>query len=265
MAKTTKDRRPLLCFDFDGTFIDPSSPGCMNAELAGMLEHLREQGALFVINTGRSLFDAVSGINRIGLRDFPDYLVTCEREIHEPNAFRRWVDFGNWNKRCRRDHEKLFHRHRTLLQKIKDFVEGQSRAQWIAQPEEPAGIIAGSNGEMDEFCLFIDQLIRETGARQLAYERNTIYLRFSHSKYNKGSALQEIANKLKISPSKTFAIGDNYNDLTMLQEKAASMIACPGNSIPEIKEEITRRGGYVSSKACGAGVAEAIAHFFAVT
>ena len=265
MAKTTKDRKLLLCFDFDGTFIDPSSPEHLDLELKHMLELTRELGAIFVINTGRSLFDAVSGINHTGLRDFPDYLVTCEREIYEPNAFRRWIDFGKWNRHCRKDHEKLFHRHRRLLQKIKDFVEAHSSAQWISEPEEPAGIIAGTDAEMDKFCQFIDQQIIETDARQLAYERNTIYLRFSHSKYNKGSALREIGRKINIRPSEIFAIGDNYNDLTMLQETIASMIACPGNSIPEIKAEITGRGGYVSAKDYGAGAAEALAHFFATT
>ena len=263
MLKAPVNPELLLCFDFDGTFIDPSNPGHIDPELERNLQGMRERGALFVINTGRSLFDAVSGINQIGLRDFPDYLITCEREIHEPNAFRRWIDLGNWNKRCRKDHEKLFHRHRKLLQQIKDFVEQQSHAQWISQPEEPAGIIASSNGEMDDLCVFIDKQTHEAGAMQLSYERNTIYLRFSHSQYNKGSALKEIRRKLKICPSETFAIGDNYNDLTMLQETVASMIACPGNSIPEIKGEITRRGGYVSKNSCGAGVAEAIAHYFA--
>ena len=265
MEKTTKDRKSLLCFDFDGTFIDPSTPRHIDPALERILEDMRQRGAIFVINTGRSLFDAVNGINQSGLRNFPDYLVTSEREIHEPNTFRRWIDFGNWNKHCRKDHEKLFHKHRELLQKIKSFVEEQSDAQWISQPEEPAGIIASNNGEMDEFCEFIDQQIRDRGARQLAYERNTIYLRFSHSRYNKGSALKEIRRKLTIDSSDTFAIGDNYNDLTMLQETVASMIACPGNSIPEIKREITTRGGYVSKRACGAGVAEALAHFFATS
>ncbi|MCP4848805.1 MAG: HAD family phosphatase [Verrucomicrobiaceae bacterium] len=265
MPKANRHSQLLLCFDFDGTFIDPSSPSLIDPSLKQALDEMRQRGALFVINTGRSLFDAVTGINQSGLRDFPDYLITCEREIHEPNAFRRWIDLGNWNKHCRKDHEKLFHKHRKLLQKITDFVEKESNANWIAEPEEPAGIIASNNGEMDDLCTFIDKAILNDGAIQLSYERNSIYLRFSHALYNKGSALKEIGRKLKIKPSSTFAIGDNYNDLTMLQENVASMISCPGNSIPEIKEEITKRGGYVARESCGAGVAEAIAYFFTTT
>jgi HAD superfamily hydrolase (TIGR01484 family) len=262
MPKAKRNSELLLCFDFDGTFIDPSNPSRIDPALERILEDMRQRGALFVINTGRSLFDALNGINQSGLRDIPDYLISCEREIHEPNAFRRWIDFGNWNKHCRKDHEKLFHKHRTLLRKITDFVEKESSANWVAEPEEPAGIIASNNEEMDDLCAFIDEAIRADGATQLSYERNSIYLRFSHSQYNKGSALKEIGRTLKIKPSSTFAIGDNYNDLSMLQENVASMIACPGNSIPAIKEEITKRGGYVAKNTCGAGVAEAIVHFF---
>jgi HAD superfamily hydrolase (TIGR01484 family) len=265
MEKTTKDRKPLLCFDFDGTFIDPSNPSRIDPALERSLEDMRQRGALFVINTGRSLFDAVNGIHNCGLHNVPDYLITCERELYEPTAFRRWIDFGDWNKRCRKDHKKLFRKHRKLLRSIQDFVGSESDANWVAEPAEPAGIIADNNAEMDGLCSFIDQAIRDAGALQLSYERNSIYLRFSHALYNKGSAVTEIGRKLKIEPSAIFAIGDNYNDLSMLQGHVASMIACPGNAIPEIKEEITKRGGYVARNSCGAGVAEAIAHFFPAT
>ncbi len=263
MPKATVNPELLLCFDFDGTFIDPSKPNCIDPALAQTLQDMREKGALFAINTGRSLFDAVTGINNCGLRNVPDYLVTCEREIYEPTAFRRWIDFGDWNKRCRRDHKRLFRKHRKLLRTVQDFVNSESDASWVAEPEEPAGIIARNNAEMDGLCSFIDQAIRDAGAMQLSYERNSIYLRFSHVFYNKGSAVTEIGGKLKIQPPAIFAIGDNYNDLSMLQGNVASMIACPGNAIPGIKEEITNRGGYVARNSCGAGVAEAIAHYFA--
>tara|TARA_B000000565_G_C23721357_1_gene353535 strand:- start:695 stop:1060 length:366 start_codon:yes stop_codon:yes gene_type:complete len=115
---------------------------------------------------------------------------------------------------------------------------------------------------MDRICSHIDNQIIEKKAKSLSYERNTIYLRFSHSEYNKGTAAVALAKTLGVTIEKTFVIGDNYNDLKMLNREVAGMIACPANSVPTVKQEVEQIGGFVASKNYGAGTAEALSHFF---
>jgi Cof subfamily protein (haloacid dehalogenase superfamily) len=55
-----------------------------------------------------------------------------------------------------------------------------------------------------------------------------------HEKASKGNALQLLAEELKINIADTAAIGDNYNDLSMLE--AAGRSAAMGNADQEIKE-----------------------------
>jgi hypothetical protein len=254
----------LLCFDFDGTLVDPSRPGHLDPYLERALLAMERRGARLVINTGRSLFHAVDGINNLGLRDLPHHLIAWEREIYQPTKFRRWVDSGDWNKRSRKKHRKLFRNHRRVLGRIRQHVEATGTARWIEEPEEPAGIIASDEPQMETLVRTIEDELRSGDrATTLAYERNSIYLRFSHPEYNKGTALLELRRQLGIPADRTFAVGDNHNDLTMLDSDVAGMVACPGNTIPEVASAVSSRGGYVAKRHHGPGVAEAIGYFFA--
>lgn len=223
---------------------------------------MRERGAVFAIVSGRSLVEAIEGIHRCGLRDIPDYLIVWEREIYLPNKFRRWIDCGNWNKRCRKEHRKLFRTSRKILARIQDYVETESQAKWVAEPEEPAAIIASNNEELDHICDFIEHEIRSSPLKYLSYERNSIYLRFAHANYNKGTSITALGKILEIPVERTFAIGDNHNDLSMLNGQVASMVACPANSVDSVKSTVRSCGGLIATKDAGAGVAQAIDHFF---
>jgi hydroxymethylpyrimidine pyrophosphatase-like HAD family hydrolase len=91
--------------------------------------------------------------------------------------------------------------------------------------------------------------------------RNSIYFRFSHPDYHKGACLNALIKRFKLSPDVVFAIGDHWNDMPMLQKNLAYGIACPRNSIPEIKDSVRLQGGFVADADAGAGVLQALEHF----
>ena len=157
----------------------------------------------------------------------PDYIIALEREIYEPNKFKRWIDLGKWNTKCRKDHVKLLKRQKKFIESIKVYIETETKARWVASQDEPAAIIATSDDEMDRICSHIDHQIIEKKAKSLSYERNTIYLRFSHSEYNKGTAAVALAKTLGVTVENTFVIGDNYNDLKMLNREVAEHDCLP--------------------------------------
>ena len=115
---------------------------------------------------------------------------------------------------------------------------------------------------MDQLCELIQKEIGNSSPKNLSYERNSIYLRFAHSNYNKGTAAASLGELIGVPPTNTFVIGDNHNDLSMLDKEIASMIACPANSVQSVKDKVRKQGGYVASQNSGSGVAEAIRHFF---
>ncbi|MBA3387386.1 MAG: HAD hydrolase family protein [Chthoniobacterales bacterium] len=93
------------------------------------------------------------------------------------------------------------------------------------------------------------------------YQHNTVFLRFCHADYHKGAALAELQRLLEIPREETFAAGDHFNDISMLDGRYAQCPACPGNAIPEVKQTVRDAGGYVAENACGAGVHEALLFF----
>lgn len=252
--------RFILCFDFDGTLVHPQSDPIFHPGLRMMIKMLREQGAAWVVNTGRSLGQTLDGLAQYGIFMEPDFIIAQECDIYRPGYFRRWKDYGSWNRQARRAHERFVRDHQPSLTAIREMVETQTQASFITGGEGEMGIVATNDAEMDGICSYI-----ESHAQQfpdIGYQRNGIYLRFSHSGYSKGSALSELARLLGLDAMSCFAAGDNFNDLSMLDPRHARMIACPGNALDPVKQIVHSRGGYIASKFASEGMMEALTHFF---
>ena len=257
----TARSKPLLCFDFDGTLVDPVTHGPVPAELLEKITTLKERdGTIWAINTGRSLFQAIAGLTDHAVQPHPDYIIAKEREIYYQNQHNRWVDFGDWNKRCEKAHAKLLRTHKRFFGRVRDYLNLHTAAEFVENEEEPAGIVAHDEPEMGRICAFLDEHRKELP--ELAYERNTIYLRFAHRDYNKGSALAELARLLEVPANDTFAAGDNHNDLSMLCGSNAHMVACPANAVPKVREQVRAAGGFVASGVAAEGMSQALDHYF---
>ena len=89
----------------------------------------------------------------------------------------------------------------------------------------------------------------------VSYSSNR-YLEFNARGVNKGSGLLGLAKALGVRPEETMAIGDNYNDLSMVE--AAGM----GVFVANAPQELHERADYVCEADNNAGgVAEAIERF----
>ena len=62
--------------------------------------------------------------------------------------------------------------------------------------------------------------------------------------------------------NETFAAGDNFNDLPMLNLAFARFLACPSNAIEDVKATVRNQGGFVAAQDSGFGVDEALRYFF---
>ena len=135
----------------------------------------------------------------------------------------------------------------------------KTRARVIYERTGPEGLIAADEAEMDQIVAFIEQA--RAPHPKFHYQRNTIYLRFCHADYHKGAALAELSRLIEIPREQTFAAGDHYNDISMLDGRYAQFPACPANAIPEVKGAVRSANGYVARQRCGAGIAEALEYF----
>jgi hydroxymethylpyrimidine pyrophosphatase-like HAD family hydrolase len=249
----------LLSVDFDGTLIRSWAAPPFPKKLVQTLDRLRCHGVMIAFNTGRSIHLVEDALGETGFPIRPDFALTCEREVFRWNGS-AWEDFGEWNIRCREEHALLFAQTEPLLTEIGDYVESTTAARLHYEEGRFAGVISTTNTEMDIICKYIDA--KSAGVPEFGYQRNSIYLRLCHSAYHKGAALAELQRLTGITPDETFAAGDNFNDLPMLDLSYARYLACPSNALEEVKQVVRAQGGFVASNDSGVGVCEALTHFF---
>ena len=250
----------VLSFDFDGTLINPKASPKLDPEFFVIVKILVEQGWVWGVNTGRSQMQMIQGFNEGSFPFLPHFMIAREREIYTPGQFGRWIPDKQWNTRCEKDHQKMFRKADKIIAKIKEFVETQTSAQWVSQEGDLAGVIATSEMELQRIVDEVE-LVRHQYPL-MSYLRNTIYMRFSHRDYHKGSSLTEITNRVGVKPENVFTVGDGHNDLDMLNPEIAGMFACPSNSDTEVIEHVKNKGGYVADSPSSHGVIEALYHFF---
>jgi HAD-superfamily hydrolase, subfamily IIB len=248
----------LISTDFDGTlfaeFENPPIPDVLQR----VIGDLQAKGVKWAINTGREMSSLMESLGRAGTRVEPDYLVLVEREIytHHESVY---VGLEDWNTQCSREHAELFARVREDVPRLVAWVNERFHARIYEDAYSPFCLIAGTNGEADVIHQFLEEYA--LSIENLTVVRNDIYARFSHSSYNKGTALAELTRRLGFHKDEVFAMGDHLNDLPMLSRKFAHWIAAPSNAIEPVKLTVQNEGGYVSQLPHGYGVAEAIKYY----
>ncbi len=247
----------LISTDFDGTLVDHDASPAFAPELIQLLSELRARGVVWAINTGRAVGHIVEGLEHFRFPFAPDFILTSERHVFRPAGHGNgWEAFGDWNDRCDLAHEELFVAAREIIADIERFVKSETRGQVIYEDGKAAGLLATSEEEMDRMVDFLTQ----AGARHplFHFQRNTIYVRFCHREYSKGAALGELGRLLEIPREEIFAVGDHYNDISMLDGRFAGWPACPANAALSVQETVRAAGGYVAQRSFSDGVVEAL-------
>lgn len=258
----TNSHIKLISTDFDGTIFAEFENPPIAQELQELIAALQASGAKWAINTGRDMSSLMEALGRAGIEVEPDYLVLVEREIHLRKES-HFVGLLEWNEACHRDHSELFDRVRPSLGNVRSWIEARYKAMIYEDSFSPLCIIANNVSEMDAIHAQLDEFCRTTP--DLTVVRNDVYARFSHTRYNKGTALAELTRRLGLTPREVFAAGDHLNDLPMLSRHFAEMLAAPANAIGAVKAHLRAEGGYVSPLPHGNGVADAIKYYGAGT
>jgi len=248
----------LISTDFDGTLFAEFENPPIPERLQALIARLQANGVKWVINTGREMSSLLEALARAGVAIEPDYLVLVEREIHG-HQDSQYVGLETWNKACTAAHSELFAKVHADLPRIVGWINAHFHAKIYEDAYSPFCLIAGNNGDADAIHSYLDEYSQTVPG--LVIVRNDVYARFSHSAYNKGTALAEVTRRLGLKAEEVFAIGDHLNDLPMLAKRYAGFLGTPSNAVEAVKEAVRSQGGFVSRLSHGNGVAESIEHF----
>jgi HAD superfamily hydrolase (TIGR01484 family) len=251
----------LLSTDFDGTLIGHEPDARTAASLSSALQDLRGQGAVWAVNTGRQLWFALEGLEHARLPHDPEFVLSSEKDIFRRVAEGDWEAFGEWNAQTERRTADLLERADHVLEAIRKVSARDRNIEILYENGRVAGLMTANTGTMDRLVEQIRALAVDVP--DFSFNRNTVWMRFTHREIHKGSSLVELSRLLDIAREDVLAVGDHHNDIPMLDGSAAAMVACPANAVGEVKDAVRSAGGYVSPYSWGEGVADAIRHFAA--
>lgn len=250
----------FISTDFDGTIFAEFENPSISPKLLQIIADLQLRGAKWVINTGRDMSGLMEALGRARISVQPDFLVLVEREIYSHDGI-RYVGLEQWNAECARSHAELFARIMPDLPRLADWINARFHATLYEDAFSPFCLIAGNNGDAEVIMQFLNDYCRTVP--NLTVVRNDVYARFSHSAYNKGTALAELTRRFGLESAHVFAAGDHWNDLPMLSREHARWLAAPSNAIEPVKSLVRKQGGLVSELPHGNGVADVLSKYLA--
>lgn len=148
-----------------------------------------------------------------------------------------------------------------FVQGERDFLRG--RMEVVEVPDKTLDFLRGQEIVkclyMNTDHAYLEQMARDlsdiTGDTDVSYSSNR-YLEYNRKGVNKGAGLRKLARLLGVAMEDTIAIGDNYNDITMIE--AAGL----GVGVQNTVEALKPRCGYVTKATCDeSAIAEVINRF----
>lgn len=226
---------PLIISDFDGTLV--RADGTISAENKNAIEAYRKAGGVFAISTGRMPSGILSRAQELGLKGM---VSTCQGSIILDIESKKIVSegkipyettlkvvekmesmglhihiYGLWEYYCNMDDEALKYYERAVGSKA-GLVLDQPLSQFIKERKFASyKILAMVRAADNEFVL---NELRKENFEGCTFTRSALNLvEVVNASYSKGTAVEFLAKHYGIPIEKTVAIGDQTNDLPMIE------------------------------------------------
>lgn len=254
----------LIVSDLDGTLLSPDHR--LRDDVLGAIRSFQLQGGYFTIATGRPLLTARRTIERLGI-ELP--VILCNGAViavkGEP-VESHGIDAGGLAGLLRDAAEAGVN----VLQFRSDSIEVFRRTSAIEQFEHKEEIACRvvplekevwAQGTLEKVILLGDiktslgvweRWRSRLGEMVAALQSESDYLELVSIRAGKGAALRKVAGMLGVKRHETMAIGNQMNDLSMLQEAGI------GVAVANSAESLKQAADYICRASYGEGVAEAI-------
>lgn len=263
----------LVAIDLDGTLLNSQKE--LSTENKEMIRKVKEAGVKVVLCTGRPLKAVLHLLDALNLRESGDFAVTYNGGLVQRTDSGETLHQVTMTKD---DAQDIYHMTQQLnlpcnfidLDKIYEppYPEGRPSLyphQMKFLETEPIDM----NGLPDELTInkivvhteteILDEAIPDIPAS--FYERFSVMkshpymLEFMHKEADKGKGLKQLTKLLEIEPHEVMALGDEENDLQMIQFAGTGVAM--GNASDKIKDEAQ----FVTKAADEHGVAYALKKF----
>lgn len=245
----------LIVSDFDGTLV------CQNGEISkknkDAIHNYVASGGKFAISTGRMPSGIIHRVEELGLKGLvaccqgsiivdvetktpvvqgtmvqEEAIAVCEKleqlgvHIH---VYDLWDFYSNMD-------DEFLHLYENAVREKAKVILDKPLSQFLKQTKMPVYKILAMVAPEENQSVF--QSISDLGLKNSTVTKSAEYLvEVVHSSYSKGTALQFMANHYNVPIEKTIGIGDQWNDLPMI-EKAGLGLAVQ-NAADALKQAAT--------------------------
>jgi HAD superfamily hydrolase (TIGR01484 family) len=250
----------LVCLDFDGTvMVYDGDPGYFHPEVIKLLNRLEHKGIRWCSNSGRDRSDQLRVIESCtarGLRHQPDALVCSESMVYLRDE-EDYRPLEPWNSQAFRWLEDLHVHVQARLEPVKADLEIRYKPKLVYVGDAfTAYMLDEIEDRPDRFCAELTSILE--GVPNWMMTRNGGWVAVLHERLGKGNALGAYATHRGIKPDHILAVGDQFNDLNMLEGAVAGLVGCPSNAIPEVQAVVRRKNGFIAQRPAPEGTLDAL-------
>jgi hypothetical protein len=253
----------LVCLDFDGTImVYDEPPGFFHPDIIALLNQLDRRGVRWVANSGRDARDqqlVLEKSRRKGLRHPPEALLCSESLIfhRRPGGY---APHEPWNTRVYGELGPLQERIQELLEpELPRLAEAYGYCPVYFGPNYTAFNLPDGAGLPLRFCAARRRLL--AGLPGCMIPRNGGGVAVRGDGGGRGNTLRKSAPTAGYARHEILAVGDQFNDLNMLDGQSALHVGCPADALPEVVATVRVAGGRVAQADGPAGTAEILRHF----
>ncbi len=259
----------LIATDLDGTLLNPEHE--VSEENIKAIRRAQDKGVEVIVATGRTYFDAFSICEKFGLETYlisyngavihakdGQKIASLTMDRNDVQYMVKWLEGKDYYYEVSTDKKiympsnatEILHREAEGLkgtefeldpiyfEETLDQIFSQSGMTPVKNYEE---IMSADEGIYKVFCFSFDDKKRQIAINQFAEMKQflmtssmTNNFELGHRDASKGNALKIVADRLGISLDRAMAIGDNYNDVSMM--KIVKFSVAMGTAKNDIKE-----------------------------
>lgn len=252
----------VICLDLDGTGVEHDGiHAWFSDSVARAINEAARRGAVWCANSGRSADNQMGMIQACReLEAMPIAILSGERYIHDfhHTGFALVPRQPN-NDLAKQKARELAPRTKAALEpKLADLEAKFGLVEWHPRAEFVAWLLTDTTDQV-AFTQEVQRLLHCVPDAQVL--RNGRWVVVTHADFGKGRVLATAVADLGVPRERILAIGDQPNDLDMLDGRAAGYVGCPSDADQKIIETVRRAGGWVADHSGTAGTADLIRRF----
>lgn len=250
----------MIAMDYDWTLLDYSGQEpVVGKETIDLINRFIADGGYAGIVSGRQYWDFCGEFKSMGLpwaEKFPNYIVGREAYIYETDGL-NYKGFSEHNAVIRKKITALMRKMTAYLEDILKMYEKNdiSVTNFFVYGDFAIEIHTEREDAQRAMDL-LSEFINKKGIEDAAVHRNGVMVTVYNKYAGKGNTLLAAAKHFGIKPHEVLAIGDSYNDITMIDGKLGFVGACVGNADEEIKNVVKAGGGYIGNGTAYKGIAD---------